>query len=47
MKEKLDRDTELARAAIVRERARAELQDEQDSNAADIRERVWRGGTLR
>jgi hypothetical protein len=45
--EKLDRDTELARAAIARERARTELQDEQETSAANLRERVWRGGTLK
>jgi hypothetical protein len=44
---KLDRDAELARAAVTRERARAELQDEQEASAADLRERVWRGGTLK
>jgi hypothetical protein len=47
LKEKLDRDTELARAAIVRERARAALEDEQQASAADARERVWRGGTMK
>lgn len=47
LKEKLDRDTELARAAIARERARAALEDEQQASAADARERVWRGGTMK
>jgi hypothetical protein len=47
LKEKLDRDAELARSAVARERARAELQDEQEASAADARERVRRGGTLK
>jgi hypothetical protein len=45
--EKLDRDADLARAAIARERARNELKCEQEASAADARERVWRRGTLR
>lgn len=47
LSEKLDRDAELARAAIARERARAALQDEKKPTAEDIRERVWRGRTLK
>jgi len=46
LREKLDRDTELARAAIARERARAELHDEKRASAEDMRERVWRGRTF-
>jgi len=44
--EKLDRDTELARAAIARERARAELHETKRPSAEEMRERVWRGRTL-
>jgi hypothetical protein len=47
LKEKLDRDTELARAAIAREQARAELRDEKQASAEDLREQVWRGRTFR
>jgi hypothetical protein len=47
LSEKLDRDTELTRAAIVRERARAELQDEKQASADDLREQVWRGRTFK
>jgi hypothetical protein len=47
LKDKLDRDADLARAAIARERARAELRDEQQASAEDKREQVWRGRTFR
>jgi hypothetical protein len=46
LQEKLDQDAELARAAIARERARAELRDEKRLTAEEKRERVWRGRTL-
>lgn len=42
----LDRNTELVRATIDHERARAELHDEREESAEEKRERVWRGETL-
>jgi hypothetical protein len=43
----LERNTELTRAAIERERAREELQDAKQASAEDMRERVWRGRTFK
>jgi len=45
--EMLERNTELTRAAIERERAREELQDAKQASAEDMRERVWRGRTFK
>ena len=47
LREKLDGDAELARAAVARERARAELNEERKLTAEQKRERVWRGETFR